>query len=291
VKAYWPPVHESNPYRILEAQGSGIGNAQRLQGTHVTTLDNRIAIHVSESRSKMGARAAGDIAHEIRTCLQKQPGLRMIFAAAPSQSEMLSALREEKDIDWSRITAFHMDEYLDLPAGAPQRFSNWLRKAIFDHLPFAALHLLEPGDNPARTASEYATKLNAAPIDIVCCGIGSNGHLAFNDPPADFNDPLLVKIVDLDARCRQQQVDDQCFATLNDVPNRALTVTVPGLLAGHAIFCTVPGALKKEAVYRALSEPITPMCPASALRLHSRCMLYLDSDSAAEIQTGQIQIG
>lgn len=245
---------------------------------------NRIAIHVSGSRCKMGAWAASDIAHEIRTCLQRQQGVRMIFAAAPSQQEMLSALREEKGIDWSRVTAFHMDEYLDLPAGAPQRFGNWLREIIFDHLPFAAVHLLEPSDNPAQTASEYAAKLTAAPIDIICCGIGSNGHLAFNDPPAEFNDPLVVKIVDLDAKCRQQQVDDGCFATLNDVPTRALTITVPGLLAGHAIFCTVPGALKKEAVHRALLQPIGPMCPASALRLHPRCALYLDSESASEIQ-------
>jgi len=234
----------------------------------------------------MGARAASDIANEIRTCLQRQPGVRMIFAAAPSQSEMLSALREEKDIDWTRVTAFHMDEYLDLPADAPQRFSCWLRKAIFGHLPFAAVHLLEPGDNSAQTTSDYAAKLNTAPIDIVCCGIGSNGHLAFNDPPADFNDPLTVKIVDLDMQCRQQQVDDQCFATLNDVPTRAITITVPGLLTGHAIFCTVPGAMKKEAVCRALSEPISPLCPASALRLHPRCALYLDRDSAGEIRIG-----
>jgi glucosamine-6-phosphate deaminase len=210
----------------------------------------------------------------------------MIFAAAPSQGEMLSALREHKDIDWSRVTAFHMDEYLDLPADAPQRFSSWLRKMIFDRLPFAAVHLLEPGDNPAQTASEYAAELNAAPIDIVCCGIGSNGHLAFNDPPADFNDPLTVKIVSLDEKCRQQQVDDLCFATLNDVPIRALTITVPALLTGHSIFCTVPGAAKKEAVRRALLGPVTPMCPASALRLHPRCTLYLDADSAGEIQIG-----
>jgi glucosamine-6-phosphate deaminase len=261
---------------------------QQSARTDVTTLDkasrNRIAIHVSESRREMGALAANDIAHEIRTCIQRQQCMRMIFAAAPSQNEMLIALREEKDIDWSRITAFHMDEYLGLPAGAPQRFSCWLRKTIFDHLPFAAVHLLDPGDNPAQAASEYAAKLHAAPIDIVCCGIGSNGHLAFNDPPADFNDPLTVKIVDLDTKCRQQQVDDQCFATLNDVPTCALTITVPGLLASHAIFCTVPGAMKKEAVYRALSEPITPMCPASALRLHARCILYLDTHSAGEIQ-------
>src|SRR5271168_4929129 len=227
---------------------------------------NALNIHVAESRTAMGERAAADIALEIRTCLEKQPGVRMIFAAAPSQSEMLAALSEEKDIDWSRVTAFHMDEYLGLPTDAPQRFGLWLRHAIFDHLPFAAVNLLEPGDNPTQIAADYGAKLQAAPIDIVCCGIGSNGHLAFNDPPADFEDPLTVKIVYLDTQCRQQQVDDACFATLHDVPARALTITVPGLLAGRALFCTVPDALKKEAVRRALLDPIHPMCPASVLR-------------------------
>jgi glucosamine-6-phosphate deaminase len=177
----------------------------------------------------MGACAAADIASEIRACLGRQPSVRMIFAAAPSQSEMLGALRLQKDIDWSRVTAFHMDEYLGLAADAPQRFGLWLRRAIFDHLPFAAVHLIQPGDNPDQAAADYAAKLNAAPIDIVCCGIGANGHLAFNDPPADFEDPLTVKVVKLDMKCRQQQVDDRCFARLDDVPTRALTITIPGL--------------------------------------------------------------
>ena len=245
---------------------------------------NPLTVHVAESRKAMGAHAAADIAREIHRCLEKQPGVRMVFAAAPSQSEMLSALRLEKEIDWSRVTAFHMDEYLDLPEDAPQRFGLWLRGAIFDHLPFAAVHLIEPGDNPAQACSDYAAKLEAAPIDIVCCGIGSNGHLAFNDPPADFEDPLTVKIVELDAECRQQQVDDQCFAKLRDVPTRAITVTVSGLLASRAIFCVVPGALKKNAVHHTLLDPVNPMCPATALRLHPRCTLYLDRDSASEVQ-------
>lgn len=240
-------------------------------------------IHVAESRSAMGDRAAADIAIEIRACLDKQPDVRMIFAAAPSQSEMLAALRKEKDIDWSRVIAFHMDEYLGLPENAPQRFGLWLRRAIFDHLPFAAVHLLEPGDNPAQAASDYAAKLRASPIDIVSCGVGSNGHLAFNDPPADFEDPLTVKIVDLDLQCRQQQVDDECFTELANVPRRALTITVPGLLASRVLFCTVPGTLKKEAVRRTLLGPVDPACPASALRLHPRCTLYLDPDSASEV--------
>jgi glucosamine-6-phosphate deaminase len=228
----------------------------------------------------MGAHAAADIARELRACLDRQRGARMIFAAAPSQSEMLAALRKEQGIDWSRVTAFHMDEYLGLPAAAPQRFALWLRRELFDHLPFAAVHLIEPGENPQQTAADYAAKLNAAPIDIVCCGIGSNGHLAFNDPPADFDDPLTVKVVDLDVVCRQQQVDDECFAALNDVPTQALTITVPGLLAGRALFCSVPGALKKEAVRRTLTEPINPMCPATVLRRHPNCTLYLDPESA-----------
>jgi glucosamine-6-phosphate deaminase len=246
------------------------------------------AIHVAQSRRAMGLRAAADIASEIRACLRKQPGVRMIFAAAPSQSEMLAALCEEKDIDWSRVTAFHMDEYLGLPRDAPQRFGLWLRRAIFDRLPFRAVHLLEPGNHPGQTAADYAAKLSAAPIDIVCCGIGSNGHLAFNDPPADFSDPLTVKTVDLDLRCRQQQVDDGCFSTLSDVPTRALTVTVPGLLNGHALFCTVPGAIKKEAVRHALLDPISPLCPATALRLHPCCTLYLDPDSASEVNLSNL---
>ena len=242
-----------------------------------------LAVHIAESRSEMGVRAAADIAREIRACLERQPGVRMIFAAAPSQSEMLTALRTEKNIDWHRVTAFHMDEYLGLPVDAPQRFGLWLSRAIFDHLPFAAVHLIEPGSDPTQVAADYAAKLNVAPIDIVCCGIGSNGHLAFNDPPVDFEDPLTVKAVHLDAQCRQQQVDDRCFSTLSDVPTCALTITVPGLLAARAIFCTVPGALKKDAVRRALLEPISPMCPASALRTHPRCNLYLDPDSASDL--------
>ena len=154
---------------------------------------------IAKSRAAMGQKAAEDIACELRRRLQSQQGVRMIFAAAPSQSEMLNALILMPDIDWSRITAFHMDEYLGLAPEAPHRFGLWLRRAIFDRLPFAAVHLLEPGTDPEATAAEYADRLAASPIDIVCCGIGSNGHLAFNDPPADLNDPSDVKVVTLDS--------------------------------------------------------------------------------------------
>lgn len=238
---------------------------------------------VAQSRAALGQKAAEDIAGELRRLLHFQPAVRMIFAAAPSQSEMLSALIHMPDIDWSRVTAFHMDEYLGLASDAPQRFGLWLRTAIFDHLPFAAVHLLDPRDNPKSAAGEYAEKLAAAPIDIVCCGIGTNGHLAFNDPPADLLDPLDVKVVELDRACREQQVDDRCFDRFEDVPTHALTLTIPRLLATNRIFCCVPGRAKKIAVQRTLQDPISGSVPATALRTHFNWSLYLDVDSAGDL--------
>jgi glucosamine-6-phosphate deaminase len=231
----------------------------------------------------MGMRAATDISSELRTLLADQEEVRILFAAAPSQTEMLLSLTQTSGVDWSRVSAFHMDEYLGLADGAPQRFGVWLRQYIFDKLPFRAVHLIEPGDDPGRAAADYADELNAAPIDIVCCGIGVNGHLAFNDPPADFDDPLTVKIVALDWRSRQQQVDDKCFASIEAVPTHAVTVTIPALLSARTIFCTVPGEQKNQAIRDMLEGPVTPQCPATALRLHPRCTLYLDPDSAGDI--------
>jgi glucosamine-6-phosphate deaminase len=182
-----------------------------------------------------------------------------------------------------------MDEYLGLAPEAPQRFGLWLRRTIFDRLPFAAVHLLEPGPDPEAAAAEYADRLAASPIDIVCCGIGSNGHLAFNDPPADLNDPSDVKIVTLDTACRQQQVDDGCFDCLDDVPTHAITLTIPRLLAADRVFCCVPGSFKKTAVCRALQDPISGLVPATALRTHSNWSLYLDNDSAADLASPEAQ--
>ncbi len=209
----------------------------------------------------------------------------MVFAAAPSQAEMLEALVVERDIDWPRVTAFHMDEYIGLPPGAPERFASWLKLHLFDKLPFAEIHLIDPEafPDPEACARDYAARLAAAPIDVVCLGIGVNGHIAFNDPPvADFNDPAAVKIVELDAICRQQQVDDQCFPTLANVPTHALTLTVPRLLDCDRMFCVVPGPAKREAVHRTMADPIGEACPSTALRRHPRCTLYLDADSSPD---------
>jgi glucosamine-6-phosphate deaminase len=239
-------------------------------------------IYVGNSRGDMGRQAASDVAAELRRRLAVQHRVRMIFAAAPSQSPMLEALLREPDIAWGRVYAFHMDEYLGLPEDAPQSFGAWLSRALFDRLPFAEVHLLSAGDDPSQSADRYAQKLNEAPIDLVCLGVGVNGHLAFNDPPADFDDPASVKIVHLDDICRQQQVSDRCFSTLKEVPRSALTLTIPRLLAAHRIYCCVPGSQKRKAVTRMLEGPIGADCPATALRLHPHCVLYLDPDAAPD---------
>ena len=236
------------------------------------------------NRVAMGRAAAADVAAELRQRLAAQPVVRMVFAAAPSQQDMLDALAAEPGVDWGRVTAFHMDEYLDLPPEAPQRFGGWLRRAFFDRAPLGQIHLLEPERGAEACIHDYAALLAAAPLDIVCLGIGVNGHLAFNDPPvADLADPLPVKIVALDPVCRQQQVDDGAFATVGDVPAHAVTLTIPRLLDADRLFCVVPGLAKRETVRRTLTDLIGPACPATALRTHPRCILYLDRESASGV--------
>lgn len=245
-------------------------------------MTEAIRVSVHPDRTSMGRAAAAAIADAVRAGLVRRPTLRMVFAAAPSQREMLHALAQELDVDWSRVTAFHMDEYLGLPPDVPQRFGGWLHEEFFDRVPLGAVRLIEPGSDPERTAVEYAAELAEAPIDLVCLGIGDNGHLAFNDPPvADFDDPAAVKIVELDEACRRQQVADGCFPALADVPRTALTLTIPRLLAADRLIGVVPGPRKREAVRRALTDPIGPACPATALRTHPDCTLFLDADAAA----------
>jgi len=240
-------------------------------------------ICLTPSRAELGRKAARDISEAIRRGLRQKAQLRIIFAAAPSQGEMHAALRNEPNIDWQRIHAFHMDEYIGLEAGVSQRFGNWLSRAFFDHVRLGSVHLIEPGSDPDSECIRYATVLAEAPIDLVLLGIGANGHLAFNDPPADLNDPVAVKVVELDEMCRRQQVQDGCFGSLDEVPRKAITVTVPALLSGHELFCCVPGRLKAPSVQAALESPISGLCPATALRTHPRCTIYLDPESSCMI--------
>ncbi len=207
----------------------------------------------------------------------------------PSQQDTLALLRLEKDIDWSRVTAFHMDEYIGLNADHSARFANWLDRHLFAHLPFGRVHRIEPHrfPSPEACAADYARRLVVEPLDLVCLGVGVNGHLAFNDPPdARFEEKVTVKVVALAQDCRIQQVEDECFAKLSDVPQEAVTVTIPALLAAGSMICVVPGALKKDAVTRMLVGPVAEDCPASILRMHNQARLYLDDASTPDIFRG-----
>lgn len=225
-------------------------------------------------RANMGLAAAAYTEGLIRALLAEKEELRMIFAAAPSQNEVLENLAKSPNIPWERIHAFHMDEYVGLDPEAPQGFGNFLRDRLFGLVPFKSVNYLQDPET-------YTELLNAAPIDICCMGIGENGHIAFNDPPvADFEDPKTVKVVELDAVCRQQQVNDGCFAALSDVPTHAMTLTIPTLFACSHLVCTVPAATKRDAVTRLLTEEtISTALPASILRRHPSAALFLDADS------------
>lgn len=244
---------------------------------------DQLTVKVYASRQALGRAAAHDMADRLRQLLQTQHTVTIVFAAAPSQNEFLDALSQTKGVDWARVIALHMDEYLGLPEDAPQRFSSYLRQHLFDRVqPGHVYYLNGNADDALAECQRYASLLREHPVDIVCAGIGENGHLAFNDPGvADFLDPEWVKVVPLDAACRQQQVNDGCFASLDQVPTHALTLTIPALMAARWIYCVVPGPTKAAAVALALSGRVRPELPASILRIHPRATLYLDQESAA----------
>lgn len=255
------------------------------------TLDTKdIKAFVFENRPSMGEKAAHDIIDRIKKLLNEKDEIRMVFAAAPSQNEVLASLVAAKDVDWSRVVAFHMDEYIGLEKKAPQLFSNFLNEKLFNHLPFKQVHLIN-GANVTDECERYSTILNEAPIDIVCLGIGENGHLAFNDPPvADFNDTEMVKEVTLDEVCRQQQVNDGCFQTIEDVPSHAYTLTIPALLNGNYLYCVVPGKSKQQAVFQTLNHPeISTEWPSTILRNHDRCNFYFDIESYGHEEYHKLQ--
>lgn len=247
---------------------------------------DKLRVLVASDREAMGNAAAAEIRAEILTLLSQKDRVRMIFAAAPSQNEVLAHLTAYTDIDWSRIDGFHMDEYVGLPeALADRRFGTYLKEHIFGKVPFGSVQLIDAtaADQEAECA-RYARLLAEKPVDIVVMGIGENGHIAFNDPPvADFQDPKLVKIVKLDEKCRNQQVHDGCFSALELVPTHAITLTCPALTAGAKMFCVVPGLTKAWAVQQTLEGEIGEHCPASVLRRCSGAALYLDRDSAKEL--------
>lgn len=245
-------------------------------------VDN-LTLRIYENRVLMGSNAALMVCSRINGLLEQQEYVNIIFASAPSQNDFLEALNWSANVDWGRVNAFHMDEYIELPENDPRTFASFLKGKIFGRQQFRSVNYIN--GNAAHIGDEcrrYTKLLATYPPDIVCLGIGENGHLAFNDPHvADFNDPLMVKMVKLDAACRQQQVNDGCFTGLPEVPAYAITLTIPALMAGKYIYCMVPGEKKVNAIYNTVHGEIIEKYPASILRRHPNAVLFLDKQSSA----------
>jgi glucosamine-6-phosphate deaminase len=237
-------------------------------------------VNVFATRELMGQKAGEDVENKIIELLSKKKYIRIIFAAAPSQNELLNYLVNSEKIEWNRIVAFHMDEYIGLNEKEPRSFSTYLNTYLFKKVPFKEVHLINGKADVDDEISRYSELISEGPIDIICLGIGENGHIAFNDPPvADFSDKEIMKKVELDELCRIQQVNEDCFETIDDVPQEAFTLTIPVLMSADYLFCVVPGTSKREAVYNTLTGPVSTNCPASILQTHSGCSFYFEEES------------
>ena len=246
-----------------------------------TAKIDRLDVYVHDTRASMGEQVAGDFAAYLRELQKKKETVNIVFAAAPSQSDFLNSLTKETGIDWSRVNVFHMDEYIGISIDREQSFARFVKTFVADRLNVGHFYPLNgAADSVEEECRRYTRLLRENKIDIVCLGIGENGHIAFNDPgEADFWDERDVKTVTLDEKCRNQQVNDKCFETIDDVPKYAMSLTVPALMRAGAMFCTVPAATKAWAVERTLLGSVDVMCPATALRLHENAKFYCDKDS------------
>lgn len=246
-------------------------------------MTESLETRIYEDRAQMGKAAGKAAADAIRKVLSEKEFANVIFAAAPSQNEMLAALLQE-GVDFSRVRAFHMDEYEGLSMAQPQSFARYLHDHIFSKANFASVAYIPTNLGAEEACRIYSAILADNPPDVVLLGIGENGHIAFNDPPvADFHDPLLVKKIQLDEVCRMQQVHDGCFPEIDAVPKYAVTLTIPALVQARYMICTVPAATKANAVKAMLEGPYGECCPATALRKHPGAILFLDADSGAKV--------
>ncbi|MBL9188612.1 MAG: 6-phosphogluconolactonase [Opitutaceae bacterium] len=248
----------------------------------------RLAVEVHADRPALGLAAAQAAAAYLHDVIAARGEARVIFACAPSQNEFLSSLLTvsrtgHTAVDWSRVTAFHMDDYVGLAGTHPQSFRRYLHEHFLSQVKIGRFHPL-PAEEPdaAAVAARYSALLAEKPIDLIALGIGENGHIAFNDPPvADFEDPQLVKVVELDRACREQQVADGCFPNFDAVPRHAFTLTVSVFRRATRLSIHVPGPRKASAVRATVEGPITTACPASILRLHPAATLFIDRAASA----------
>ncbi len=242
-----------------------------------------LTVHIGDDVEEMARDAAVDAAAALRAAIAARGEANVMLATGNSQLKFLVELVGTPGIAWDRVRGFHMDEYVGLAASHSASFQRYMRERVAANLPVMEFHYLN-GDvsDPEAEAARYEALLRAHPLDLCCAGIGENGHLAFNDPPvADFDDPRDVKVVPLDEASRRQQVGEGHFASIDDVPTHAITVTIPALLRAHRVAVIVPEARKAKPVRAALYGPITTACPASVLRRQANATLYLDPESSA----------
>lgn len=244
---------------------------------------DRLKVKICETRKAMGELAAKHIAQKVKELLKEKDEVNVIFAAAPSQNEFLDSLISDHEIKWGKINVFHMDEYIGVDTYQPLSLASYLREKLFSLVPFKSINYMNGVAKDIESeCGRYSELLRKFPPDIVCMGIGDNGHLAFNDPHvALFNDRKLVKVVDIDNKSKVQQVNTTgCFEKIEDVPSSALTITIPVLMSGKYISCVVPTKAKAEAVFNTLKGDINESCPASIIRTHDNAVLFTDMDSS-----------
>ena len=244
----------------------------------------KLRVEIYETPDNLGKAAAANVAGRLNSAIKEKGFANLILATGSSQFSFLEALQTH-DIDWKKINVFHLDEYIGLPETHPASFRKYLKERILEKVQPKNVYYLN-GDAPDLDAEveRYSELLKAHPVDVACIGIGENGHIAFNDPPvADFNDPALVKVVELDEACRKQQLGEGWFPTFDDVPTHAITLTIPAIMACKHISCVVPDGRKAEAVHNTLNAAISTACPATILRMHPNDVLYLDEGSAEKL--------
>jgi glucosamine-6-phosphate deaminase len=260
---------------------------------NLLTIKRSLDLNILPSRDEMGKIAAGDVAQAMSRFIKGKGKVNVVFAAAPSQNEFLAHLAKNKSIDWSRVTGFHLDDYVDLPRYHPNTFEVYLKEHLFNYVSPRRIYFLKAlKGTPSQVARQYGEHIRRnGGLDISCIGIGENGHIAFCEPGSDLNDPQTIRLIRINDRSVRQQYRDYKdhpdpkarYASLKAVPRRAFTMTVPAILSAREIYAIVPGPQKADAVRKMWEGPISSACPSSALRMHSWVKIYLDKDSAKKL--------
>jgi glucosamine-6-phosphate deaminase len=251
------------------------------QPINISEAKRRVILKVFPSKIQLAEAAASRAAEIIERAIAESGSARIISATGASQFEFLKALTDRPGLDWKRVEMFHLDEYVGLPVSHPASFRKYLRERLIEPAGIDKYHLLDGEADPAETCRRIGELINTAPIDVAFVGIGENGHLAFNDPPADFQTEEAYIVVNLDDACRRQQVGEGWFASVDEVPKQAISMTVKQILRAREIICVVPDARKAKAVKDCCEREISPQFPASILRTHEKTTVYLDTESAS----------